>query len=439
MARSRNNLLPQVRVVTANSMPSQVRRSRRPQHRFNVNPLPYEIAPMMIAPVLPGETMQSLLMQARVVTDPVKHPLIGWWTEYYFFYVSHRTMMANGGYGPDITAMMLDTSITLDNDGADPALYQFDGSPGFLQYCLTSIVKEFFRDEDEAYGFPLDQYVSAKMDTDLWCQSLTEVGVLTDDPDLPGVDEQEGLDVLPGFTAQYDQWQLMRDAGMTDLTYEDYLRSYGVSVPKAEVEDDTVKFKPELIRFIRAWQYPTNTVDPSNGTPASAVSWSLTEKADKKRFFKEPGFLVGVTVTRPKMYLGKQNGYAAGLLNNAYGWLPAVLSGFPYTSLKSIDTPTTGGIITDGDDLQPAFWLDYKDLFLYGDQFLAGQSYQTDATDQNARWNAYVASGSGTDVLPKYPSIGEIGDLFASSTVRRVHHDGIVHLNVLSRMADTTP
>jgi hypothetical protein len=47
---------------------------------------------MCIAPVLPGETMKNLLLQARVVSDPIKNPLIGWWCEFYFFYVKHRDL-----------------------------------------------------------------------------------------------------------------------------------------------------------------------------------------------------------------------------------------------------------------------------------------------------------------------------------------------------------
>ena len=66
----------------------QMQRSmRRPQHPFRLNTRPFAIMPCMIAPVLPGETMKNLKIQARVVTDPLLAATIGWWQEYYFFYV----------------------------------------------------------------------------------------------------------------------------------------------------------------------------------------------------------------------------------------------------------------------------------------------------------------------------------------------------------------
>ena len=52
--------------------PRARRRVRAPMHTFAVRQKPYQIVPFCLAPVLAGETLQNLLMQARVVTDPVK-------------------------------------------------------------------------------------------------------------------------------------------------------------------------------------------------------------------------------------------------------------------------------------------------------------------------------------------------------------------------------
>ena len=76
--------------VQVANLAQQRRVTRRPQHTFQLRHRPWEIQPFMLAPVLPGETMQNLLLQARVVTDPIKNPLIGWWCEHYVFYVKHR-------------------------------------------------------------------------------------------------------------------------------------------------------------------------------------------------------------------------------------------------------------------------------------------------------------------------------------------------------------
>jgi hypothetical protein len=67
--------------VVAQSVPTGKtgRRARRPEHRFELASTPWAITPFLIAPVLPGDTMTNLLLQARVVSDPIKNPLIGWW------------------------------------------------------------------------------------------------------------------------------------------------------------------------------------------------------------------------------------------------------------------------------------------------------------------------------------------------------------------------
>ena len=90
----------------------------------------------------------------------------------------------------------------------------------------------------------------------------------------------------------------------------------------------------QLIRSVREWQYPTNHVDPATGVPASAVSWAVAARADKNRFFTEPGFIFGVTIARPKVYYSKQSGSLTSVMNNAISWLPAILSDDPYTSVK---------------------------------------------------------------------------------------------------------
>ena len=66
--------------------------TRGPRHSFNLRHRPFQIQPFLLAPVLPGETMKSLLLQSRAVTSPISNPLVGWWLEYYVFYVKHRDL-----------------------------------------------------------------------------------------------------------------------------------------------------------------------------------------------------------------------------------------------------------------------------------------------------------------------------------------------------------
>ena len=65
------------------------RKTRRPTHPFQVRHLPFQIQPFMLAPVLPGETLEFGNLQSRCVVDPIKSPFVGWWLEHYVFYVPH--------------------------------------------------------------------------------------------------------------------------------------------------------------------------------------------------------------------------------------------------------------------------------------------------------------------------------------------------------------
>ena len=78
---------------------------RNPRHTFKVDLKPFEIQPVVIAPVLPGETMKRMTFQSRVVTKPIVEPLMGWWLEYYFFYVKHRDIV---DHADDFVEMALD-------------------------------------------------------------------------------------------------------------------------------------------------------------------------------------------------------------------------------------------------------------------------------------------------------------------------------------------
>ena len=223
-------------------------------------------------------------------------------------------------------------------------------------------------------------------------------------------------------------WQWLRANRLTEQTYEDFLRTYGVSIPKAEEEH-----KPELVRYIREWTYPSNTVDPATGVPSSALSWSIAERADKDRFFKEPGFLFGVSVIRPKVYFSKQTGSAVGLMNDALSWLPALLKHDPMTSLKKVGTvPESGAGVGIGLGPIPkaadAYWVDVRDLLMYGDQFI---NFDLTATD------AGLVALPAANLQRKYVATADVDALF-SGTNKKVRADGIVSLKVMGTQQDYT-
>jgi hypothetical protein len=129
------------------SLPQAGRVARKPVHTFHLRHYPFAIQPFMIAPVLPGETMKNLLMQSRVVLDPIKNPLIGWWLEYYWFYVKHSDMDARD----NLQSLMLDPAFAvsaIQDTTADVNLYHA-GAAGAVNWTQRRGGVEQFHDLNE--------------------------------------------------------------------------------------------------------------------------------------------------------------------------------------------------------------------------------------------------------------------------------------------------
>ena len=401
------------------AVPQRKRIARRPQYVFNLITRPYQIQPFMIAPVLPGETLQNGLMQSRVVTDPVINRLVGWWKEYYWFYVKHRDL-ANSAH---FQAMMLDADYDLSSiySAAKTYHYSHAGTVDWVGECLTAVVNEYFRDEGDNPS-ALDNLPVAKIMDQRWLDSVAN----EDDFDAPDDPEitigGDGKVSASEIETAMRNWEFFRANGLTEMSYEDYLSSYGVRLPS--VENDV----PELLRYVRQWQYPISAIDPADGSAANAVVWSMSERMDKPRFFKEPGFVFGVTVARPKLYFGTQNAGAVGLLKNAYAWLPAILTNDPRAALQKITAGANGPLSTNTDN----YWVDLRDVFLYGDQFL-NYAVATAITD-----GAAIAMPTAA-LEKKYPTPAMVDALFADATnADRIREDGVMNLNILGHQVDAT-
>lgn len=396
---------------------------RHPKHTFHLFTRPYQIQPFLIAPVLAGETMKNLLLQARVVTDPVQNRLIGWWQEYYFFYVKARDTMS-GADEDRIRQLFVDPAADVGSllSGSSAVMYTRAGSISWTARCLVSVVEHFFRDEGQAYNLvEIGGLPAAQISGNSWMDSLQlKTAVLEDDPSLTvGADDKiTGSEV----DKLMEQWTYLRDMNMTDMSYEDYLRSYGVKVA------EEVTGAPELIRYVREFQYPSNHINTSSGTATSAVSWSIQERADKDRFFREPGFIFGVTVTRPKIYSATQKSALVHELMGAYDWLPAVLSGDANSSLKDLPAGhgLFGGLTTEN------MTFDIRDLFVYGDQFLNFEI--PDVVPNTVSSNLAHLPWAGGET--RYVSEQELVNLFVTSDRAKIEHDGIVSLSVLGMQRD---
>ena len=413
----RNAVRNPVQIVNA---PRNRRIPRNPQHTWYLRQVPFTIQPFMIAPVLPGETLQSLTFQARCVTQPLSNPIIGWWCEYYFFYVKLTDLDDREAF-MDLMINPDNTSVAALKETDDTVSQYFNPGAGssinYVEKCLKRVTEDFFRTNDEAWNnvtinsLPLASVVGNNVLDSYINDDAFQTSI---EPTVPTDAASVGITVIE---AAMRRWELLKLDNMTDLSYEDYLRSYGVKTPE-------VAHRPELIRFVRDWQYPSNTIDPTTGAPTSAVSWSLRERADKNRYFKEPGFVFGVTVVRPKIYFGGLSEPVANYLDDVYAWLPAMLLQDANTSLRQF-TAGTGPLKGTTDD----YWIDLKDLFMHGDQF------QNIAPATAATNSLALPTAAG---VWKYPTNQAMLDGLFTAANAYCHVDGICSLNISGQLTDTT-
>lgn len=337
------------------------RHTRSPKHTFAIETRQWEIQPIFIAPVLPGETLDGLTLQSRVVTPPLTSRVVGWWLEYFIFYVPFRQMPNSA----NLVAMFVDPSVTLSTAAAKAYRYYDGRGYDFVSECLQVIVQEWFRREGEVWSsFTIRaNRPAASVNKDDFGESLIDNTVLPSGGAIAGmnVDDLDRARMVLEYRRQLAT--LGSDGGSID--YEEVIASYGASLRAAKRRD-----RPELIRYIRDWTYPVNTVEPTTGVPTTCASWAVTDRADKKRRFNEPGFLFGVQVIRPKVYFSNQTGNASTMLDRAQRWLPPVMddTGAERALAEFLNTEGPYGKTAGG--LTNGYWLDIRDLFNYGDQYL---------------------------------------------------------------------
>lgn len=430
---------PKVRI--ASQYAKQRRTIRRPSHPFYISQQPFAITPFVISPVIPGETLKNCLVQSRAVTHPIKHPLIGWWMEYFLFYVRLVDLEHHVG-AEDFREMLLNPAKDMSSyeEALDVGTYNPAGGINFTQLCLETVTEWYFRDDGEDWDVAtLNGYPLAQISGRNWMDSLTLEPDLRADRDV-NVDLNDDGDITAREIMEaQQQWHAIREAGLEDMDYEDYVRTYGIQIREADPSPRL--YRPELLRYSRDWQYPTNIVDPTSGVPSSAVSWASAFRADKDRFFKEPGFLFGVSVARPKIYVSQQRGSLAHMMKSVFQWLPAVLSdqyekGFLKVPADEGPLPNifeVPAVDPEDPDVPVPYNVDIRDLFTYGDQFT-----NVDPTTQAGFLPLVTEDGKR-----RYPSSTAIDGLFAagspSASNARIRQDGIVTLAIAGRIKDQTP
>lgn len=409
---------------TLMSAPPTERVGRYPKHTFQIRELPFTATPFMIAPVLPGETLNSLFFESRVVSDPVRNSVIGWKKEYYYFYVRITDLLVDAIRDMFIDPQNVDLSATYGIAANSTPFYTAKGGIDYAKRSYEKIVNFYFRDQDEnlATAQTADGLGIVQIREQTWMDGLID--------DLPGQAAITTASNAQDFDALMDAFEQLRALGIANMTYEDFLRSYGIAIPNKD------EGKPELLARFSDFQYPSNTINPSTGAPTSALSWVFKNGSKERKFFPEPGFVLGISVTRPKVYFSGLAGNLAAHMTRAWDWMPNYLEGSPETSLKrfAADTGPLGDRTTATDE----HWIDMRDLLIHGDQW---QNYVAfNAVPATAGDNHLLALPDGATMKWKYPTEAMCKSFFVDSagTATYVRQDGYASLGIRGKQVDYT-
>ena len=431
-------IVPGVPASAIIEVPTTRRKPRSPVHDFQIRTRPFCLTPFVCAPVLPGDTLKNILVSYSALTDPIKHPLIGWWMDIHFFYVPWRAMEIF----TYLETMALDPAFGELNASADElankTYYHATATkPSFVKMATKAVVEEWFRNEGETWdsGVLLGPGGNNIPQVGLKKKNALSSFILdsaSGEPDtLPGTsDADDNLDEILGsglgatFAGAYDAYQALVAAQVVDITFDDWLKQYGVKLPTPHTDP-----KPQRLLSYSDWKFPTKAIDETDGSIASAVHWRDRVKGDKDYRFKEPRVVLGLMCASPKVYLGNQQETVMDHMTRALDWLPAVLSEHAFTSLKLFTD--TGGVSPIAEVASGDFYLDLRDLLVHGEQFVNFAMTETDAN---------LVALPGSDGRMRFVSSTDADNLFAAaSPANRVLAEGRCRLSYLSSVMDMTP
>lgn len=411
--------------------PSKPNRSaiRVPTINYELKNRPWQIQPFAIIPMLPGDTLRKVLWTDTAVSDPIKNRLLGWWCETKFFYVRVRDCIPD--QSETLKNMFLDPEANLSAlySAADPKYYHAYGM-NWLKHAVTQIVEHYYRADDEAPSdAQIDGLYASTVGTDNWTDSMV-LGVQQDDADVSltvGGDDAIGMRELSAAQRMYE---MLRAGMLTDMDYEDFLRTYGVRVQSEELPG-----KPRYLGGTADWTMPSNTVEPSTGVATTAVYWQNKDRMDKDFLAKEPGFLVAIRCYRPKVFRAGIKGSVTGIMDTAFEWLPALLMDDPETSMVRVAS-ANGPLVAPGQD----YTFDLRDFFLYGEEFI---NYDPTTFSGAISLPAVNTAATPDEFNKRYPTLAMACQLFTdggeAGTKQFLETSGRIDFTIAGQIVDTSP
>ena len=142
-----------------------------------------------------------------------------------------------------------------------------------MKQCIIAVTEAYFRDEGDLWNtYTIDGEPIAQINGNgIFDSVATAIENATGDLNLDV--NGDGTIKTSEAAKALMMWEYLRSNNLTEMTYEDYLRTFGVKI------DPTIdQGVPELLRYSREWQYPNNVVDPVTGAPTPGLSWGINHR-----------------------------------------------------------------------------------------------------------------------------------------------------------------
>lgn len=368
------------RVPTVSHAPKTgSRKTRHPRHNWRVVHKPFQLQPVCFAPVAAGDSVKNIRFEQRVLTDPVKDQITGWWSEMYWFYVRFSNLdEAEKAKAMAVTPGYDTTQFSSAARASHDWTFFTAGSNlvDWLYLCMQPIVRTYFRSEGGDWNdHTIDGVPAAGVVGRTWLDALHDYSDLTP-PASP--DTYEG---------RWELYEQLRKQKLVTMDFPEFLRMQGTVVPEQLIQPEAEKRKPELLRFCRQFSYPTNTVNPDGTGVVSALSWVVAERMDRAIYCDEPGFIVGLSVVRPKIYRSGQISHGASFIRDARTLLPDLFGDDAPSEV--LDRWASGGGPLSTSD---GYVLDLSSVYTLGDQFLRGSGLPAVALPGSADSNVSYVS-----------------------------------------------
>lgn len=373
---------------------------------------PFGLYPLMIHPVLPGETLEHFSSKLRVLSKPVKHPLSGCWLETWLCYVKFTDIDRALG---DMFISDSFSTAGYTAAGNNERYFVKTGQIDWVKKCVDRIHQAYFVHKNETPR-SIDGVPQTKLNMASWFQNcILEEAVIATGGNIQTIE------------GQISAFEMMRQMAMSEITYEKYLEQYGVQSIRTGLGE------PEILRYSRSWVQPVNTVEASNGSPSSAWVWNDHIEANKPKRFEEPGFIVQLGTIRPKMYAKNLASSLVGTMWGFSDWFPAYNLTEPNASAKKL-VPADG--VVTGATANIVY--DHSDILAHGEQFV-NAAVQPYAVPMASVPNHLLASNE-EDMRGEYATAADVNALFVSATAgdQFCYYEGITSLRVKGHVVDNT-